>query len=100
MIIRIVLSSSVQNKIRIFMEIARNLYIGLSNKLIFVLVILPIDNQDVLFYILVFSSNYFLQRNWMLLIIMLNNMRQTEEGRPVVAKAALVFYACLKIRLC
>jgi hypothetical protein len=41
------------------MEIAWNLYIGLSNILNFLLVILPVYKQDVSFYILVFFFKSF-----------------------------------------
>ena len=98
-IFRIVLSRCVQTKIGNFVEIAWNQYIGLSNIHIFVLLI----NQSIKKYVIPYHRFFFQlfsSKKLDVLIIILSNMRQTEEGRPVVAKAALVLYACLKIRLC
>jgi hypothetical protein len=72
----------------------------IKQQIFFCLVIPLIYKQDMSFHLLDFFFKSFSSNNWMLLIIMFSNMRQTEEGRPVVGKAALVFYACLKIRLC
>jgi hypothetical protein len=50
------------------------------------------------FHTLYSSSNYFLYRKWMILIIILSKMEQTEEGEPLVTRVSLAFYSFLKMR--